>query len=163
MGIIHPKKLDRLNERLKFATTRIRAYITREKTRETISTFGFLADLSKKGVGLYIDRKISLEEIVLVAFDHPENPPFRATVVWSGPVRKKGKVFSKGRTDSKEASWRVGLEFQWSSKDEELRFKNFFTEITERYSSRVPEDSGVQPVLGPDKAPNDDDGGEEAV
>ena len=106
MVVIHPKNRKNVNARLKFATTRILAFIFYDKDKTPHNCYCFVSDLSKRGVNLYLDRKLNVHSVSLIAFETAESQPFRAKVIW---VKSSGGNNPKTKTSLGEQAFYLSL------------------------------------------------------
>ncbi len=153
MVVIHPKKRVGANMKLKFSTHRIKTFVYPKGAKDPIQCFAFLSDIKKSEVGIYLDRKLGLDDIVLVAFNEKDSQPYRTKVVWNRSINDSNPGGKKGFT------WRVGLGYEFASEDEAKRFAAFLSEVRDRVAKTTTKDK-EQPVMregDPDDLIFDDD------
>src|SRR5262245_23900859 len=73
----------RAGDRLRFVTFRVRCYLWLEATDEgPLHGFGFAADVSENGAGLYLDTRIPKGTAVRISLEEEGNTPYRGVVAW---------------------------------------------------------------------------------
>lgn len=118
--IHHLKGNKRSTERLRLATVRLKAFVWSDKSEEPLRGFGFVADMSENGVGLYLGEKLAVGESVRVAFESVDAPVYKGSVVWV--ARYALEQHFVGR---KALSFRVGINFLFVSEAERQRFVSY--------------------------------------
>jgi len=129
MAPIYSKKNARAHERLRMITFRIRAYVWDANGKIFHAGFAFVSDFSENGIGLYLGKKLKLEEHVQIAFESENNPTIKATVVWCERYSLEQKFLGHAAL-----SYRAGFHFLFASEMERQRYLSYLQEIKNKAS-----------------------------
>lgn len=121
------KSTKRMNERLRFATYRVKCWLWIEDQPEPVPGFGFASDISETGVGVYLDRKINVGTPVKVALEEETLQPFPAIVAWSQRYALEQRFHGHEALDH-----RLGMRFNFESEADRQRYIMFFNELRRR-------------------------------
>lgn len=136
MSPIHhpPGRERRSEERLRQATFRLRVHVWQSVADEKPMTgFCFLSEFSPSGAGLFLDNEITPASFVRLAFESPEGPTYRATVVWANRFSLRQQFFGH-----ESLSYRVGVRFQFVSEAERQRYLAYLEELKSRATAIEP-------------------------
>lgn len=140
MGVIHPKKRTGANMHLKFSTHRVKTFLWPKDAKEPIQCFAFLADIKKASAGVYLDRKLNSDSIILIAFNSKDSQPYRSKVTWNRSINDANPGGKRGFT------WRAGLEFEFASEDEAERYATWRMKLMDKIGKTTTKDKD-QPVM----------------
>jgi hypothetical protein len=90
----------------------------------TILARVMLNDLSVKGVSAFSPEQLSIGQPVQLTIDQPKKVFVRGRVVWSQAVGQEGHIIS-----TTPFSFRIGIEFQFTSPEEEAEMRRFVEEL----------------------------------
>ena len=123
-GKIKKKEPDRrLENRLRLAVSRFKVLVWSRVSNDntTHEAFGFLADLSDTGVGLFIGESFDKGDAVYIAFDEAKTDPCRGIVMWSSRYSLEQHFIGH-----KALNFRMGLKFQFGSEADRQKFLLFY-------------------------------------
>jgi hypothetical protein len=119
------KSSKRMNERLRFATYRIKCFLLVGKSQpEPLTGFGFAADISEAGIGIYIDKKLTVGTPVLVSLEDEGSEPYAGVVAWCQRYTLEQRFHGHSALDH-----RVGVRFQFQSEADRQRYLMYFNEL----------------------------------
>lgn len=121
------KSTKRMNERLRFATYKVKCWLWVGGGSEPIPGFGFASDISEAGIGVYLDRKINVGTEVRIAIDEAEATPFPGLVAWCQRYSLEQRFHGHESLDH-----RLGIRFNFQSEAERQRYIMFFNELRRR-------------------------------
>lgn len=127
--IHHPgKSRARAEERLKFATFRLRCFVWTERGDEGPFTgFGFASDLSETGAGLYVGVRLNPGTNLRVAFESESSPTYRAVLMWCQRHSLEQRFFGHPALEH-----RIGLRLQFITEAERQRYLEYYRELASR-------------------------------
>ena len=115
----------RAKERLRLTTVRLKSFLWSERQDgDALKGFGFVSDFSDTGVGLYMPRKFSIDQIVRVAFETEDAAAYRGSVVWSHRFSLEQHFVGHDAL-----SYRLGVKFLFGSEAERKRYVVFLDEL----------------------------------
>ncbi len=118
----------RAKERLRFATYRVKCYLwTDNPPRGPVAGFGFAADLSEDGTGIYTDVKLAKGAQVRIAIEDEETPAFRGIVTWCQRFKLEQRFHGQ-----QEFDFRLGINFLFESEPERQRYLLYFQDLLHR-------------------------------
>ena len=118
----------RANERLRLATTRLKIYVWNARSEGTPTEgFGFLADISTTGVGIFIGEKLAPGTPVRMGFENLDGMSFRGSVAWS--MRYSLEQHFLGHS---ALAFRMGVRLQFGSEAERQRYLAYQKELCDR-------------------------------
>jgi PilZ domain len=122
-------------ERLRFATFRLNCFLWVENHNEgPHSGFGFAADISETGAGLYVGIRLNPGAQVRVAFESETSPTYRAVLMWCQRYSLEQHFMGHPALDH-----RVGLRLQFITEAERQRYLEYFKSLGERVKLLAPE------------------------
>jgi len=127
--IHHPSRTKkRVSERLRFATYRIKCYLWIEnKEARAVEGFGFAADVSETGVGMYTDAKIPKGTFVRMALESEDSTSYRGYVAWCQRYALEQRFHGHESLDH-----RLGVSFLFESEAERQRYLMYFNDLRKR-------------------------------
>lgn len=129
MGLI-PRNRDRkrIHERLRLVTARHKVFLWPDGNRgDPISGFGFVADFSDEGVGIYLPERIKVRTTLYLAFEDTNAVTYRGNVMWSEQVK-----LSQGFFGHSAMNYRIGIKFLFASEAERQRYIEYFSAVQKR-------------------------------
>lgn len=129
MGLI-PRNRDnkRTHERLRLVTARHKVYVWPEGNRgDPIAGFGFVADFSDEGVGIYLSERIRVRTPLYLAFEDIQAVTYRGNVVWTERVNLR-----QGFYGHDALNFRIGIKFLFASEAERQRYLEYFSLVQKR-------------------------------
>jgi len=124
------KSRKRMNERLRFATYRIKCFLWVDKLQpEPFEGFGFASDISEAGVGMYINTKIAVLTPVRIAFEEEGSQPYEGAVAWCQRFTLGQNFHGHSALDH-----RLGLRFKFESESDRQRYLMYFNELKRKVS-----------------------------
>lgn len=118
----------RANERLRLATTRLKIYVWNARSEGTPNEgFGFLADISPSGVGIFLGEKLAAGTHVRLGFETADGMSFRGAVAWS--MRYSLEQHFLGHS---ALSFRMGVRLLFGSEAERQRYLTYQKELCDR-------------------------------
>jgi hypothetical protein len=128
MPIHHKGREEPPAGRLRLTTTRLRVFLWDEALSvEPVAGFSFLSDVSKQGVGVYLERKIRPGNPVRVAFERLDAATLRGSVSWANRFS-----FRQGFLGRESLPFLIGIKFLFGSEAERQRYLKFLRETEKR-------------------------------
>lgn len=121
------KKSQRTKERLRLSTARLKSFIWRGDDQAPIEGFGFVADFSETGLGLYFGEKVAKGQQVRVALSSEGAESFRGNVIWCNRYSMEQNFVGH-----KALSYRVGIKLVFSSEAERQRYVAYFKSLQDQ-------------------------------
>ncbi len=121
------KSSKRMNERLRFATFRVKCWLSVAGTEESIPGFGFASDISESGIGIYLDRKINIGTVVQIKLEEESALPFPGIVAWCQRFSLEQRFHGHDGLDH-----RLGIRFAFESEPDRQRYIMYFNELRRR-------------------------------
>lgn len=125
--IHHFRDDKRAKERLRLTTVRLKSFLWSERRDEAMQGFGFVSDFSDTGVGLYLPKKLNLDEAVRVAFETEEAAAYRGNVVWTNRF-----ALEQHFVGHEALSYRVGLKLMFGSEAERRRYVAYLEDLQKK-------------------------------
>ena len=118
----------RASERLRFATFRLRCFLWTEGLDEgPLTGFGFAADISETGAGLYIGSRLNPGTQVRLAFESETAPTYRAVLMWCQRYSMEQRFLGGPSLDH-----RIGVRLQFITEAERQRYLEYYRELASR-------------------------------
>lgn len=122
---IHHFKNKRSSQRLKLATVRLKTYLWPRKDSDApLEGFGFVADMSESGVGIYLGEKLGVGQAVRLAFESKGAPVYKGAVIWVSRY-----TLDQHFVGRKSLSFRIGIKFVFASEAERQRYAKFMEDV----------------------------------
>lgn len=122
------KSTKRMNERLLFATFRIKCFLwVDQRQPEPIPGFGFASDISESGLGIYINTKLSPGTKVRISLEEETNQPYPGVVAWCQRYALEQRFHGHSALDH-----RLGIRFRFESEADHQRYLMYFNELRRR-------------------------------
>lgn len=122
------KSSKRMNERLRFATYRVKCFLRLDRQPEqSIPGFGFTSDISETGIGIYINTKITVGANVRISLEDENSTFYPGVVAWCQRYKLEQKFHGHAALDH-----RVGLRFRFESEAEHQRYLMYFNDLRRR-------------------------------
>lgn len=131
--VFHPQRTEKRNgRRLRLATYRIKCTLWSDSPPQgPNSAFGFAADVSETGMGLYTDLDLPKGTILKIAFEGNENDVYRGVVAWSHLY-----TLQQGFHGRQAFDHRIGLHFLFASEAERQRHIMYLNELRQKVTSQ---------------------------
>lgn len=124
---IHSKS-NRDHSRLKLATFRMKSFLWMEKYGdEPLGGFGFVADFSEVGVGLYVSENIKVHSNVRMSFESQDSTTYKGVVIWS-----QRYSLEQHFVGHKALSYRIGIKFLFGTEAERRRYVEYYHDVKNR-------------------------------
>ena len=121
----------RSGDRMRFVTFRVPCFLWVGKPESGPHRgFGFAADISEEGAGLYLDIKLAKATPVRLAFEDKEGSAHRGIVAWCRRYNMDQRFHGQSALD-----YRVGIEFFFESEADRQRYLIDFNELRKRATS----------------------------
>lgn len=120
-------KSNRSKSRLRLATTRTKVFVWVNGDDEIKKAFGFVADFSETGVGIYCSDKMAKNIGLRIAIETEEGESFRGTVIWCNRYSLEQHFVGH-----KAMSYRVGIKLIFSSEAERQRYVKYYMDLQKR-------------------------------
>lgn len=121
----------RAKERLRFATFRVKCFLwTESPPGGPHAGFGFTADLSETGIGIYSDLCLPKGAPVRVAIEGENEPSYRGMVTWCQRFKLEQRFHGQSAYD-----YRIGVCLLFDSEAERQRYLLYFKELRHRAKS----------------------------
>lgn len=128
MSPVHfTKKDNRTFERLRLVTIKVPIFLWDADTEHMRKGFGFVADFSESGAGVFVPDQLTNDSIVLVAFEAESAASYRGRIVWCNRFALEQKFFGH-----KGLSYRAGIKFLFSSEAQRQHYLEYLQEIRKR-------------------------------
>jgi Tfp pilus assembly protein PilZ len=118
----------RERERMKMPFHIKRVHATVEIGDQKIDVRLILNDLTPKGMGLFSSTRFSTGDEVTIYLENPKKIQLKGKIAWCQEYEVRGKVLTE-----KSFSHRVGLQFVFSSPEEEQAMKAYCSEVMESH------------------------------
>jgi hypothetical protein len=125
----HPGKNERrAADRLRLATHRLKIFVWDAATElDPHAGFGFVADLSPTGVGIFLEQGLPLGSQIRMGLQHVDGATYRGVVAWSQRYSLEQHFFGH-----QAHSYRVGVRCLFGSEAERQRYIAFQKEMSDR-------------------------------
>lgn len=112
-------------ERLRLVTSRIKIYIWNSQGDEVIqSGFGFIADFSETGVGVYLAEHMPVGSNLRLALEAADGVTYRGLVAWCSRHSLEQKFLGHGALN-----YRAGVRLLFGSEAERQRYLKYCQEL----------------------------------
>lgn len=121
----------RMSERMRFVTFRVKCFLwTEHRPDEPMKGFGFAADISETGAGIYIDTKLTKGHPVRIAFEDADADIYNGVIAWCQRIEMSQRFHGHAKLDH-----RIGIRLRFESDGERQRYLMLFNGLRKRVTA----------------------------
>jgi hypothetical protein len=119
------KSSQRMKERLRFTTYRIKCFLWVGKAQpESLTGFGFASDISEAGIGIYVNKKIAVGTAAQISLEDENSPSHSGVVAWCQRYTLSQNFHGHSALDH-----RIGVRFHFDTEADRQRYLMYFNEL----------------------------------
>lgn len=129
MPILNLKKSNRIKNKIKLTTRRIRVFVYTAKRKEPYEGFAFISDQSESKITLYLEKNFRSGTSVQISFESQESQSFHARVLLCNRYS-----LSQSFIGTPALNFLATLQYSFVSEFEREQFMKYYAELHERYA-----------------------------